>query len=288
MPADIVGVAKNFADLERADWPQLSVDGITINCSDPRPQIFYRGDPDDVRTRFTIAHELGHAVLPWHMGSAECAVASGQEFGRSRFEKEADEFAAELLLPTDWVRQIVRKHDADLSPVLRDIDGARVSATAGVISLAKLLPEGWALQINNQPLVVPRHYGAVRVTRAQVDRQASASGSANVNRQRVRWWRKYDLPAVPDTPLHRNEIYELLDRALSKHSDPECDRKSVEGSVSALLGGLGGMFSARVAYGTLLYRLGLHPQRKDLCADRDFCLWLAWKVNRSCEFRAWG
>lgn len=283
----MVSVAAEFADVEQANWPQSSVDGITVNCSDERPQIFYRGDPDDVRTRFTIAHELGHAVLPWHLGNAECAMFNGQEYGRrSRFEKEADEFAAELLLPADWVRRIVRNHDADLNHVLRGIDQARVSATAGSIALSKLLPEGWALQINNQPLVIPHYYGVHR-TRAQADRASRASGSGNVNGQTVRWWRMYDLPALPTLPSDRDDAYELLDRALSRHTDPECERKSIEGSVSSLLGGLGGMFGIESAYGYMLYKLGLHPQRKKLCADHAFCTWLAWKVTRSCEFRTW-
>ncbi|WP_457095193.1 ImmA/IrrE family metallo-endopeptidase [Mycobacteroides abscessus] len=287
MPVDILKVAAAFADIEHAAWPMTSVDGITVNCADPRPQIFYRGDPDDVRTRFTIAHELGHAVLPWHIGTAECAIPMGEKAFRSLPEKEADEFAAELLLPTDWVRKLVRESAADLNLVLPEVDRARVSATASLIGLANVLHEGWALQLNNQPLVLPRYYGVHR-TRVEADQASFSSGSASVNGQTIRWWRMYTLPEMPGLPPDKAAAYALLDSALLKHNDPECGRRSIDGSVSAVLGGLGGMFDTLSAFGFLLYRLGLGPY-ESLCANSDFRAWLGWKVTQSCsQFRAWG
>ncbi|AWG62610.1 hypothetical protein DDT46_01490 [Mycobacteroides abscessus] len=263
-----------------------SVDGITVNCADLRPQIFYRGDSDDVRTRFTIAHELGHAVLPWHIGTAECAIAMSGEAFRSTPEKEADEFAAELLLPTDWVRKLVRESASDLNLVLPEVDRARVSATASLIALSSVLHEGWALQLNNQPLVLPRRYG-VHPTRHEAGQSSFASGSASVNGQAIRWWRMYPLPGMPDTPSDKAAAYGLLDSALLRHAGPGCERKSIDGSVSAVLGGLGGMFDALSAFGFLLYRLGL-SRSEALCGDPDFRAWLSWKVTQACQqFRAW-
>ncbi|MCX6373029.1 MAG: ImmA/IrrE family metallo-endopeptidase [Actinobacteria bacterium] len=65
------------------------------------------------RRRFTIAHEIGHFVLheercrPVHYGSVA-------EAGRAE-EREADAFAAELLMPEPLVREAVREHGPDVN-----------------------------------------------------------------------------------------------------------------------------------------------------------------------------
>src|ERR1035441_7120963 len=59
------------------------------------------------RKNFTVAHEIGHFVLPGHdAGGAVCGSSDiGNWADASReLEREADEFAAELLLPTDYAR----------------------------------------------------------------------------------------------------------------------------------------------------------------------------------------
>jgi hypothetical protein len=62
------------------------------------------------RKRFTLAHEIGHYVLPGHEGSsAACAPADIEGWGRGsrEGEKQADEFAAELLIPEEYLRLTV-------------------------------------------------------------------------------------------------------------------------------------------------------------------------------------
>jgi len=59
------------------------------------------------RKRFTIAHEIGHYVLPGHdeYGSiCEANEIEGWRNGANIAEREADDFAAELLIPTAVVR----------------------------------------------------------------------------------------------------------------------------------------------------------------------------------------
>lgn len=278
LPVDVVRVAAEFANIEQADWPGESVDGITINSSETRPQIFYRGDSDGLRTRFTIAHELGHAVIPWHIGTAECAMPGASSLYRSPVEKEADTFAAELLLPTDWLRRVVRQHAADLDLVLADVVEARASATASLIALATVLPIGWALQLNNQALVVPHEYG-VHMSRTEANRAAFASGSAEVHSQTIRWWRLFDKPALPDLPPDKESAYVLLDRAWGTYGHNSPSRKSIDGSVSATLGSLGGLLDVETAFGFLLYRLRLRGNDV-LYSSNDFRGWLAWKVTQ--------
>lgn len=67
---------------------------------------------EKARKRFTIAHEIGHYVLPGHdvessVCDADDLVAIGKE--ADKFERAANKFAAEFLLPSPVVRRIVRK-----------------------------------------------------------------------------------------------------------------------------------------------------------------------------------
>jgi hypothetical protein len=132
---------------------------------------------EDGRKNFTIAHEIGHFVLPGHEHPSVACTAS--EIGdwpesstKQELEREANEFAAELLMPMDLVEVIA----ASAAPSLDVIEkiarefGASLSAAAsrycdvvercavvwsseGTIQWAKrsgdfpfYLPTGWILE----------------------------------------------------------------------------------------------------------------------------------------------
>ncbi|WP_428983137.1 ImmA/IrrE family metallo-endopeptidase [Phytohabitans maris] len=49
------------------DWP-YNCDGLTVGLtSGSRPQIFIKSSSNKPRERFTVGHELGHVLLPWHI-----------------------------------------------------------------------------------------------------------------------------------------------------------------------------------------------------------------------------
>ena len=85
--------------------------------------IFYNGKASPERRRFTIAHELGHFVL--HRGqrqSFNCdkeSVYSGIDTIRV-IEREADDFASNLLMPGDLLRDWIATQRIDFR-VLGDI-----------------------------------------------------------------------------------------------------------------------------------------------------------------------
>lgn len=73
------------------------------------------------RQRFTIGHELGHYLNPWHnpgsegqfMCKAQDMVASGNPVGgRQKMEVEANQFSAELLMPSQFMRDDVKRLNA--------------------------------------------------------------------------------------------------------------------------------------------------------------------------------
>lgn len=91
------------------------------------------GGGDERRRRFTIAHEIGHFVL--HPGCVRPERGGlVNEAIRAR-EREADAFAAELLMPAHLVRQAVGEQGAD--PV-RLADRFQVSAKAMHVRLQRL------------------------------------------------------------------------------------------------------------------------------------------------------
>ncbi len=80
------------------------------------------------RRRFTIAHEIGHFVLHPELAHPEPArpERSDQVTEAGRVEdREADAFAAELLMPEHLVRQAAREHGADVDRLADRFDVSR-------------------------------------------------------------------------------------------------------------------------------------------------------------------
>lgn len=87
------------------------------------------------RRNFTVAHEIGHFVLPGHeSGGAVCVpsdIGNWSDTAHER-EREADEFAAELLLPSSYAQPKFANELPSLVVIqsVADESGASLSATA--------------------------------------------------------------------------------------------------------------------------------------------------------------
>lgn len=86
------------------------------------------------RRRFTLAHELGHACIPRHAKSLSlrCLAAdlSGADSGNTT-EREANEFAAELLAPRHLVDPMLKTGSVSLAKGQEIADRFDISLTAG-------------------------------------------------------------------------------------------------------------------------------------------------------------
>lgn len=91
--------------------------------------ILVRNDRPETRKRYTIAHEIGHYVHPFHRANSaegfyckatDLAVESARPNDRhARMEQQANEFAAELLMPSETMAKFIRQNcDADLEHIL--------------------------------------------------------------------------------------------------------------------------------------------------------------------------
>ncbi len=85
--------------------------------------IVLRGYSDEHRRRFTIAHEIGHFVL--HAERVGPERGGGVNAAWQAQEREADQFAAELLMPEPLVRQAVVEQGADVDRLADRFDVSR-------------------------------------------------------------------------------------------------------------------------------------------------------------------
>lgn len=92
-----------------------------------------------VRRRFSIGHEIGH----WLLHRNRLLMCTAKDIGGSRLgkldpERQADDFASDLILPDYLFRPAIAKSTRILLPTLREIAGEfQVSLTATAIKVAK-------------------------------------------------------------------------------------------------------------------------------------------------------
>lgn len=95
VPLETVAGNLGFKTAGFRDKPDLSG---AINHE--RRTIYVNQDDPIIRQRFTLAHEIGHAVL--HKGDSVWDLRANIDRPRERKEIEANNFAANLLMPKDF------------------------------------------------------------------------------------------------------------------------------------------------------------------------------------------
>jgi hypothetical protein len=119
-PIDVEMLCNQLAELKSKNFP-IDIDGVCLDLKVPgkRPQVWISKRLPQVRRRFTLAHEVGHIIIPWHTGSIVDELETPRSAARDRYfemEAEANRFAAELLMPSAWVTGLSERadHVADL------------------------------------------------------------------------------------------------------------------------------------------------------------------------------
>lgn len=105
IPVPVEDIAVDLLGLWVEEVDDLSVSGVLIPAE--RVVLLNRDEPP-VRRRFTLAHELGHWVCQCDEGRAPlpaimCRGADVGELAAKTREREANRFAATLLMPDDHV-----------------------------------------------------------------------------------------------------------------------------------------------------------------------------------------
>ncbi len=77
-----------------------------LKCIKAKNYIFLKKTLDEKRKRFTLAHELGHLFLPWHSELMfGCDISELDDYVYKPKEREANMFAAELLMPEEQFKK---------------------------------------------------------------------------------------------------------------------------------------------------------------------------------------
>ena len=105
------------------------------------------------RVRFTIGHELGHFFLDQHrqkLVQGDHHLSKTDFATNNSFEREADLFAAALLLPRERFRRQIRSVEPDMQAVKACAEEYGTSRTSTAIRFTKLTDYPCALICSNQ------------------------------------------------------------------------------------------------------------------------------------------
>jgi Zn-dependent peptidase ImmA (M78 family) len=147
-PIDIMKVAESLC-IDAYEEALDSVDGLLLRAHGKAIIIINSRCSYETRKRFTIAHEIGHFYMPHHSGEHfQCTAADIARYrSENKFEREANEFASELLLPFREVDKALN-HPPSMSTIrgIADLYGTSMTATA--VKVAKTTCESVAVVIS--------------------------------------------------------------------------------------------------------------------------------------------
>jgi Zn-dependent peptidase ImmA (M78 family) len=158
-PYDLEELVLLYAEVDFLAFPD-DADGISLGLKQyHKPKIYINSLRPKVRQRFTLAHELGHVIIPWHIGNIvshtdvrrddeeanfEFQVSRDDNFEYRQIEGEANRFTAELLIPTEWLVKLLEEVDTfNFEEALQEvIKQSRTSRDTALIKVFNALPPG--------------------------------------------------------------------------------------------------------------------------------------------------
>lgn len=249
LPVKIRSLLELYATVLFESIPITGVDGVAINIKVPgkKPVVIVNQDTTDTRQRFTMAHELGHLVIPWHTGIKidDGGTSITSEASYSRIETEANRFAAELLMPSTYIRSVADRSD-NLAKAQKEIcRRLKVSPLAAATHIINTFPAGLIYSVVKNELII--HSRKTVGTSAKLPSQsqmfsdnlyplAFKKSSCNFNNIAFYWWEidqnlsAKELHNDTDWRQMLDEIVSLID----SKQDRERYKKSVNGIVALI------------------------------------------------------
>lgn len=212
LPVDVLGIAKRLgvSVIEKPDATS-GVSGALLKIGNDFAIAYATHIGSPGFRRFSIAHELGHLHIPGH---AESLLPPSQTLHESRagyrsenpLEREADEFAANLLMPSHLFRAAMRCSGDGLSAILKLSSLCETSRLATAIRYVNLTDEAMA----------------VIVSKGSTLRYAFLSDELKEFRG-LSWPRRNSpLPSVPTTEFNRRTA-NVINRLRVDHETPMGD-----------------------------------------------------------------
>lgn len=141
------------------------------------------------RSRFTVAHELGHYYIDAHRNLLRSGYSLSYDKEMSYFpndpvEKEANHFATNLLMPPSRFKADLKAHGMDIKAVIAISDQYGTSRMSTIIQYRNLLDQpGFLVFWENNQDFKKKIFQSRFITRL--------SSSAKNSRYRLKWVKKY-------------------------------------------------------------------------------------------------
>lgn len=224
---DIKEFLATQSDLRFGEIPN-GVDGISINLKskDKQPVVIISTNLPFVRQKFTMAHELGHIVIPWHIGTIFSHTDENHSYANRLYrncEVEANKFAAELLMPSQWVESLLStQHPADALETIRKIAGTSHIATFYKIG-SKISTEYIGILTNSHEKVISAISNNPRLKMREKDKSINEQAifrnaseiRSSTHAQNKFFWLKYPkdvvVPTENDSRSWREILYPIIE-----------------------------------------------------------------------------
>ena len=145
---DVLSIATALG-VDVAEKDVVSFDGALVRIPDsPIGIIAVRSSiREDGRKRFTIAHELGHLLLPGHESSTVCGADRIENWAQDLPDKEveANRFAGELLVPSALALKMLGTPKPSFAVIDEIVRIFRTSLTASAYRFSELTPHAVAI-----------------------------------------------------------------------------------------------------------------------------------------------
>jgi hypothetical protein len=283
-PVAIEAVVSAYADVEFDSIP-AACDGVVFGLTTSRPTVIVDQYQPPRRLRFSLAHELGHILVPGHLGVEVCHTSSRYISLIDFREREAHAFASEVLLPTRWLTRVI-DNARSVGDVLSELNIAEVSAAAACLGVVRALPAGVvvALMRGNHVEMSLASPGTVAnlpdqdadLDPRQLDAFSEDGGAAEISSRTVRWWvfpTRARLPVAGD-----RSAAELLWTIVQDVFVDEPSQRTAYQRVSAITGHAKGAYAFRTAeelHANVRARLAARPDLADVIGHPLFAAYLA-------------
>lgn len=244
-PVPVEAILQEHVEFEKIDWPH-EIDALMLWGNGMPIKVLIRKRPTSYwrRERMTIAHELGHAIIPWHIGYnlEECHHAGSADAVDhvQNQEGEARSIAGKILIP--------HHHLCDLANGVQEVDQFfgrldefKASPLATIIRLKQVLRPGFVFYgdfTGDGELTSARSKGTGKAPFQDAVRDADRSGSFTVNGREIRWAQVSGSKhwVASSDPRTSFEVLKQLVSEVDVTASPEVIRKRAQ-TIQGKIGG---------------------------------------------------
>lgn len=295
-PINTESLVKEFAILEEDSLPE-GYDAVYLDKSPkhPKPRVIITNNISKARRIFTLGHELGHILIPWHIGTHFCRVdAEAQLVDHlvKEVESQANRFAAELLMPAVWIDALL-KSTGTLKELVGAVKEANVSYQAASFRLSNILPQGYAFieTDSNDVIIRTKRTAGTNIllpndddilNRNYLDNLAEDSASFWSGSSYIHWWRFASKLKAPKSNTVDQSASALLRQIIEHAIQDKAIRSKITMQINGVIGAANGTFKNQQKgdlFTFLKHRFAYRPDFQKVVEHPSFDVFLQKRVE---------